>query len=90
MKAMCLLELELARALLTVGLCFGGAVGVDGFLCKVVRASAGGDQGRPPVAVALLTHCGSQVAAGAAMRSCDVLNRFDLELLAMHCTLVSR
>jgi hypothetical protein len=45
-----LLELELACALLTVGIGFGGAVGVDGFLRKVVGASAGGDEGCPAVA----------------------------------------
>jgi hypothetical protein len=45
-----LLELELARALLAVGVGFGGAVGVDGFLREVVGASAGGDEGCPAVA----------------------------------------
>ena len=54
MKTVGLLELELACALLAVDLCFGGAVGVNGFLCEVVGASAGGDQRCPAIAVVLL------------------------------------
>ena len=50
-QAVRLLELELARALLAVGVGFGGAVGVDRFLREVVGSSAGGDEGCPAVAV---------------------------------------
>jgi hypothetical protein len=53
-QAVRLLELELARALLAVGVGFGGAVGVDGFLREVVGASAGGDEGCPAVAEGVL------------------------------------
>jgi hypothetical protein len=42
-QAVGLLKLELARALLAVGLCFCGAVGIDGFLCKVVGTATCGD-----------------------------------------------
>lgn len=88
-QAVRLLELELARALLAVGFCFGGAVGVDRFLREVVCASAGGDEGCPAVAVGLLAvvlcamRCyhglccavaGCAVAGCAVERSCDLLS----------------
>ena len=53
-QAVRLLELELARALLAVGVGFGRAVGVDRFLREVVGPPAGGDEGCPAVAVVWL------------------------------------
>lgn len=47
---MLLLELELASAFLSIGFGFGGAVGVDGLLCKVVGAAASEYEGAPAIA----------------------------------------
>ena len=69
MQAVRLLELELARALLAVGVGFGGAVGVDRFLREVVGTSAGGDEGCPAVAVGWL------VVMCCTMPCCAVLCR---------------
>lgn len=57
-QAVGLLKLVLSLALDAVGFGFLRAVCVDRFLCEVIGAAAGGDQGRPAVAVVLLVLCG--------------------------------
>jgi len=53
-----LLELPHADALLAVGLCFGGAVGVDAAFGEEVGAATSDDEGGPAVAISLLDSVG--------------------------------